>query len=115
MNDSRLGWTGYICPVLLSALSGTRHILNDEAGWGNSDMKPSAISTELAGYARVAIKHACPVCAGYLIQIRRRAPDRLLSRFVLMHRYRCPDFACQWEGNLRVRSGAAATMTISPG
>ena len=74
-------------------------------------MKPSAISTEPAGYARVAIKHVCPECAGYLIQIPRRAPDRLLSRFVPMHRYRCPNFACQWEGNLRVRNDAAATMT----
>jgi hypothetical protein len=77
-------------------------------------MKPRAISTEPAGYVSVTTKHTCPMCEGYLIRIPRRVTDRLLSKFVLMHRYRCPDFACQWEGNLRVRSHAAATMTISP-
>jgi hypothetical protein len=77
-------------------------------------MKPRALGTGPAGDASVTTKHTCSLCAGYLIRIPRRTTDRLLSLFVLMHRYRCPDFSCQWEGNLRVRSGAAGTMTISP-
>jgi hypothetical protein len=80
----------------------------------DSDMKPPALSRGPAGYASATTKHTCPLCAGYLIRIPRRATDRLLSLFALVHRYRCSHFSCQWEGRIRVCSRAAATMTVSP-
>ena len=44
----------------------------------------------------------CPRCACRLIRMGRRPLDRLISLFVLVHRYRCPGFSCRWEGCLRV-------------
>jgi hypothetical protein len=38
-----------------------------------------------------------------VIRIPRRVIDHLLSFFSPVHRYRCPEISCQWEGNLRVR------------
>ncbi len=46
----------------------------------------------------------CPACgAPGLIRIHRRPIDRFLSLFVGLQRYRCPQFQCQWEGNLSQR------------
>jgi len=36
-----------------------------------------------------------------LTRIRRRHIDRLISVFWGVWRYRCNNFQCQWEGNLR--------------
>lgn len=77
-------------------------------------MKPRALSTGPASHASVATERTCSLCGEELIRIRRRAIDRLLSLFVPVQRYRCPRFSCQWEGNLRVGSRAADTMTKSP-
>jgi transposase len=76
-------------------------------------MKPRALSTGPAGDASVTTKHTCPLCAGDLIRIPRRATDHLLSLFVLVHRFRCPGFSCQWEGNLRVRIHACSPSVYS--
>ena len=77
-------------------------------------MKPRALGIEAAGYLSVTTEHTCPLCAGYLIRIHRRAADRLLSLLVLVHRYRCLGFSCRWEGNIRAHNRAAATITIAP-
>jgi len=70
-------------------------------------MTRRALNTEAVSYISVASEQICPMCAeGYLIRVRRRVVDRLLSLFVLVHRYRCPCFSCQWEGNLRVHNRA---------
>lgn len=43
----------------------------------------------------------CPMCGEPgLIRVHRRPVDRLLSLFVGLQRFRCPQFECQWEGNL---------------
>lgn len=44
----------------------------------------------------------CPKCGGNdLVRIRRRVVDRLLSIFVKLRRYRCPEPRCEWVGNLK--------------
>jgi hypothetical protein len=43
----------------------------------------------------------CPLCAGYVVRIHRRYIDRVISWFVPVHRYKCRDYNCQWQGNLR--------------
>ena len=76
-------------------------------------MKTRIYITDAASYGSATTAHTCPLCAdGNLIRIRRRAIDRLLSLFGLVYRYRCPNFSCQWEGNLRVRSHAVTTTII---
>lgn len=45
---------------------------------------------------------ACPVCGLHkLSRIRRRRIDQLMSIFGRLRRYRCYEFSCQWEGNLK--------------
>jgi hypothetical protein len=45
----------------------------------------------------------CPDCGDIVRRIPRRPFDRLLSVFVSLRRYRCPNILCVWEGNLRDR------------
>lgn len=45
---------------------------------------------------------ACPKCGGSTIRIKRRIRDRLISQFYAVHRFRCEQLGCCWEGNLRV-------------
>lgn len=44
---------------------------------------------------------ACPRCSSALFGVARRWPDRLLSLFVPLRRYRCISLQCSWEGNFR--------------
>jgi len=47
----------------------------------------------------------CPLCGKpYLRRINRRLIDRLFSVLIPVRRYRCEDFSCQWEGNIRAHS-----------
>jgi hypothetical protein len=46
--------------------------------------------------------HLCPQCGGSAIRIKRRMRDRLISLFHEVHRFRCEQLGCCWEGNLRV-------------
>ncbi|NMF98247.1 hypothetical protein GPA27_12715 [Aromatoleum toluolicum] len=50
---------------------------------------------------RSAHRHACPRCMGSVYRVPRRFVDLLLSVFVPVHRYRCDEMGCTWEGNLR--------------
>jgi hypothetical protein len=54
-----------------------------------------------SGYAFSVPNCRCPECGDILIRIPRRGVDRVLSLFVPVHRFRCPNFLCVWEGNLR--------------
>ena len=74
-------------------------------------MKPPFRETRPLGDAGATTEKVCPVCAAPVMRIRRRVGDRLLSLFVLVHRYRCVGFSCGWEGTMRERSGAATTNT----
>lgn len=50
-----------------------------------------------------AQRPVCPECGERsLIRIHRRMIDRLLGIFVKVHRYRCQEFPCRWEGRLKV-------------
>jgi len=40
----------------------------------------------------------CPACGLPLVQLHRHALDRWVSLFRSVHRYRCSDSACGWEG-----------------
>ena len=70
------------------------------------------LMTQEASDAPIASEHLCPRCAGNLIRIRRRVIDRLLSLFVPVRRYECPNSFCGWKGNLRVRSGVAEKLRV---
>ena len=42
----------------------------------------------------------CPKCGGEVSRIHRRPLDRLRSLVSPVHRYRCYDLRCRWEGTL---------------
>jgi hypothetical protein len=42
----------------------------------------------------------CPECGGDLRRVHRHATDRLASMVETMHRYRCSNGECAWEGLL---------------
>ena len=73
-------------------------------------MKPPFPQTQPGNEVGGVGERVCPMCAGPVIRIRRRATDRLLSLFVLVHRYRCIGFSCGWEGTVRGRGCAATTI-----
>lgn len=53
----------------------------------------------------------CPSCGAPLDRVHRHVVDRWISLFRSVHRYRCVDPACGWEGVLgRDRVGAADEM-----
>jgi hypothetical protein len=47
--------------------------------------------------------HNCPKCGSPLKQVHRRFIDRLISQFYRVHRYRCLNSECRWEGILHSR------------
>jgi len=51
-------------------------------------------------------RYNCPECGSPLSRVPRRAFDRLISLFRSLQRYRCRNFACQWVGNIPVKTGA---------
>jgi hypothetical protein len=68
-----------------------------------------------SGYVFGVPNRRCPDCDDLLTQVPRRFIDRALSVFVSMHRYRCPNFLCAFEGNLRDRSPEIPEMLNSFG
>lgn len=54
---------------------------------------------------------ACPLCGGCVRRTPRRWIDRLAGLFVSQRRYRCQDFGCHWQGNLRRRSSGGPDPT----
>jgi len=67
----------------------------------------------------VAFNHMCPLCNDELRRTWRRPVDRFASLFLPLHRYRCGNFSCQWEGNFLVHShdakGSDTPATVRPG
>jgi len=47
------------------------------------------------------MRPVCPRCGMAVIRIPRRPLGRWLSLIRPVRRYRCPNIACGWEGNLR--------------
>lgn len=56
-----------------------------------------------------AHRHACPRCKGSVYRVPRRFVDLLLSVVVPVHRYRCDEMGCNWEGNLRTTRQAVSS------
>lgn len=58
----------------------------------------------------------CPWCRCKLVRERRRMVDRLRSLFAPVKRYRCENFACQWQGNLSSRDtdGRSGDRAVYP-
>jgi len=48
----------------------------------------------------------CPRCGDDAVRVPRRFVDRVISLFGQVHRYRCDNPACGWEGNVRVKGSA---------
>jgi len=42
--------------------------------------------------------HVCPLCGGVVERVHRHAADRFFALFRRLHRYRCTEAACAWEG-----------------
>jgi hypothetical protein len=59
----------------------------------------------------IASTDQCPRCAGYLLRIRRRRIDRLMSIFKPVQRYQCQHYSCRWKGNIRVKYNGAPSLT----
>ena len=55
----------------------------------------------------MAFNHMCPLCSSELRRTWRRPVERFTSLFLPLHRYRCGNFSCQWEGNFRVHALSA--------
>jgi hypothetical protein len=49
----------------------------------------------------------CPQCGHALIRVARRPIDRLFSLFTMVHRFRCRNHECRWEGNIRSRHASS--------
>lgn len=44
----------------------------------------------------------CPRCAGSVVRIKRVWLDRIISALLFpVHRYRCEQLGCNWEGRLK--------------
>lgn len=66
---------------------------------------------------RAGNTNTCPRCNGPVKRIHRRLPERLLSLFHTVRRYRCPSEGCGWRGLLgppkpSVWSGAASRRAV---
>ena len=59
-------------------------------------------------------RYDCPECGGPMSRIPRRLIDRVLSLVRPVQRYRCRNFACQWEGNVAVKAGGNDTSDQPP-
>ncbi len=61
---------------------------------------PETGSTLPSHAGRSALGPDCPHCKGLVYRIPRRFADKILSIFLLVHRYRCRSWPCGWEGLL---------------
>ncbi len=55
----------------------------------------------------------CPRCRGSIHRVHRRLGDRMISWFVLVHRYRCSNRECRWSGLRVATSGRSPEPTLS--
>ena len=71
--------------------------------------------TGASSYLSGAPAGRCPECGDILMWIPRRGVDRVLSLFVSLSRFRCPNVLCLWEGNLRPQQSSTGAPTITGG
>jgi len=58
--------------------------------------------------------HQCPRCGGELHRIHRTPADKLFSRIVDVHRYRCTNPRCDWQGLRRRHHRARHAHATQP-
>jgi len=85
---------------------------SDRSHPGTLHVKPMP-EAAAANYAFDPVPCRCPLCGEIPDRIRRRAIDRALSVFVSVHRYRCFNPLCAWEGNYRSPSKPSPRPTHS--
>jgi hypothetical protein len=56
----------------------------------------------LGAHPLAATHKRCPLCAEPLLRMHRTSVDRMISMVVPVHRYRCYNLSCNWEGVLQV-------------
>lgn len=56
----------------------------------------------------------CPRCGGELHRVHRIPADKLLSRIVHVHRYRCTNPRCGWQGLRRRHHSALRVAATHP-
>lgn len=61
------------------------------------------------------VEPLCPKCGSALHRIQRDIVDRLISLAWPIRRYRCDNFLCEWEGNLRHRPNSAPRLAPGVG
>jgi len=66
-------------------------------------------------HAYVAHGFGCPHCAGAIERVARGWPDRLLSLWIPVRRYRCLSGFCGWDGILRHRHHETGASSVSRG
>ncbi len=59
-----------------------------------------------------ASSYPCPLCKGATYRIHRRLVDLFVNIFTPINRYRCTQYCCHWEGNLR-RTRQSSTHHLS--
>jgi hypothetical protein len=72
---------------------------------------PGPVGTRRPDYHADSSAHgrSCPRCNGAVYRVPRRFIDRCVSLFKPVHRYRCSEMGCQWEGNLPAKQGPDRT------
>jgi hypothetical protein len=76
-------------------------------------LRDSAVpESESSGWATQEVR--CPRCNGSVDRIRRRLADRIVSLFTPVRRYRCWNYDCKWEGNLRRQESIASRSRSDP-
>jgi hypothetical protein len=55
--------------------------------------------------------HACPQCGGVVARVHRHLRDRLMGLILRIHRYRCSNPECRWEGVVSVPPPPTAPRT----
>ena len=105
-------------PVFVVRMGGWLRLWPDALSLSDARPGDARVSPTLGGGGRDTVysSQACPVCAGSLQRVPRNVLDRVWSWFAPVHRYRCAEMGCDWEGCLRVgrRSPAAETRPRLP-
>jgi hypothetical protein len=60
-------------------------------------------AAQWTSHGRISHGRSCPCCHGPVYRVPRRFVDRCLSLFMPVHRYRCGEMGCSWEGNLQAQ------------
>jgi hypothetical protein len=75
--------------------------------------RPTLLVAPLGDSGLSSCGRCCPRCQSALYRVARRLPDLLLSLFMPLRRYRCISLQCSWEGNLRQKRAALASLVLN--